>query len=49
LTDDKTNIGKAAYRELQAAYIRAAKRAGVAPHVMQAVTWTAWRREHGIA
>ena len=49
LTDDKTNIGKKLYRELQSAYIRAAKRVDVEPHELQAITWTTWRREHGIA
>jgi hypothetical protein len=48
LTDDDTNIGKRLYRELQAAYVRAAKRAGVKPHEMQAVTWTVWKRIHNI-
>ena len=48
LTDDQTNIGKRLYRELQDAYIRAAKRVGVEPHELQAITWTTWRREHGI-
>lgn len=48
LTDDKTNIGKRLYRELQDAYVRAAKRVGVEPHELQAITWTTWRREHGI-
>ena len=48
LTDDKTNIGKRLYRELQAAYVRAAKRVGIQPHELQAITWTTWRREHGI-
>jgi hypothetical protein len=48
LQDNKTNIGKKRYKELQAAYIRAAKRVGVEPHVLQAITWTTWRREHGI-
>ena len=48
LTDDKTNIGKRLYRELQDAYVRAAKRAGVKPHEMQAVTWKAWKRIHNI-
>ena len=48
LTDDKTNMGKRQYRELQAAYVRAAKRVEVRPHVLQAITWTTWRREHGI-
>lgn len=49
LTSDKTNIGVKAYRELQSAYVRAAKRVNVAPHELQAITWTTWRREHGIA
>lgn len=48
LTDDKTNIGKRLYRELQDAYVRAAKRVGIEPHELQAITWTTWRREHGI-
>lgn len=48
LTSDKTNIGKKLYKELQEAYVKAAKRAGVAPHEMQAITWTVWKREHNI-
>lgn len=48
LTDDATNIGVKLYRELQAAYVRAAKRAGIKPHEMQAVTWTVWKRVHNI-
>ena len=48
LTDDQTNIGKRLYRELQDAYVRAAKRVGIEPHELQAITWTTWRREHGI-
>ena len=48
LTDDATNIGVKLYRELQAAYVRAAKRAGIKPHEMQAVTWTVWKRIHNI-
>ena len=48
LTDDATNIGVKMYRELQAAYVRAAKRAGIKPHEMQAVTWTVWKRIHNI-
>jgi len=48
LTDDKTNMGKRQYRELQDCYVRAAKRVKVKPHVLQAITWTTWRREHGI-
>ena len=48
LTDDKTNIGKRLYRDLQGAYVRAAARAGVKPHEMQAITWTVWKRVHNI-
>ena len=48
LKGDDTNIGVRLYRELQAAYVRAAKRAGVKPHEMQAVTWTVWKRIHQI-
>jgi hypothetical protein len=48
LTTDKTNIGKREYRDLQAAYVRAAKRVDVKPHVLQAITWTVWKRIHNI-
>ena len=48
LTSDKTNMGKKQYRELQASYIRAARRVGVKPHVLQAITWTTWKRVHNI-
>jgi len=48
LTSNKTNIGKRLYSDLQAAYIQAAKQAGIEPRQMQAITWTTWRREHGI-
>ena len=48
LTSDKTNMGKREYRELQAAYVRAAKRVDVKPHVLQAITWTTWKRIHNI-
>ena len=48
LTSDKTNMGKREYRDLQAAYVRAAKRVGVKPHVLQAITWTTWKRVHNI-
>lgn len=48
LKSDKTNMGKREYRELQAAYVRAAKRVGVKPHVLQAITWTTWKRVHNI-
>jgi membrane-bound lytic murein transglycosylase B len=48
LTDDSTTIGKRMYRDLQGAYVRAAKRAGVKPHEIQAITWTVWKRIHNI-
>lgn len=48
LTTDKTNMGKRQYRELQIAYVKAAKRVNVKPHVLQAITWTTWKREWGI-
>lgn len=48
LTTDKTNMGKKQYKELQLAYVKAAKRVKVKPHVLQAITWTTWKREHGI-
>lgn len=48
LTDSRTNIGVREYRALTAAYNEAAEIAGVPGYVMQAVTWTVWRRVHGI-
>jgi hypothetical protein len=48
LTSDKTNMGKKQYRELQVAYVTAAKRVKVKPHVLQAITWTTWKRIHNI-
>jgi len=48
LTSDKTNMGKRQYRELQLAYVTAAKRVKVKPHVLQAITWTTWKRIHNI-
>jgi len=48
LTSDKTNMGKKLYREMQSAYVKAAKRVGVKPHELQAITWTTWKREWGI-
>ncbi len=48
LTTDATNMGKRQYREMQAAYVKAAKRVNVKPHVLQAITWTTWKREWGI-
>ena len=48
LTSDKTTMGKKVYRTMQAAYVKAAKRVGVKPHELQAITWTTWKREHNI-
>ena len=48
LTDNRTNIGVKEYRFLQSEYRKAAKRLDVAAHIVQAVTWTAWRRLHNI-
>jgi len=48
LTSDKTNMGKKLYRDMQSAYVKAAKRVGVKPHELQAITWTTWKREHNI-
>jgi len=48
LTTDKTNMSKKVYRERQEDYVEAAKRVKVKPHELQAITWTTWKREHGI-
>ena len=48
LTTDKTNMGKKVYIEMQKYYVRAAKRVDIPPHVLQAITWTTWKREHNI-
>ena len=48
LTSDKTNMGKREYRDLQVAYVKAAKRVKIKPHVLQAITWTTWKRIHNI-
>ena len=53
LTDDKTNIGKKEYAEIQAAYVKAGKKVrfngrALKAFEMQAVTWVAWRRIHNI-
>jgi hypothetical protein len=53
LTSDKSAVGKVEYREIQQAYILAAKKLRyqnkrVKSYELQAVTWVAWRRMHGI-
>jgi len=49
LTSDANRVGVRLYRELVEAYTRAARREGLKGYEMQAITWTAWRRLHGIA
>ena len=48
LTTDKTNMSKKVYRQMQEVYVRAAKRVDIKPHVLQAITWTTWKRENKI-
>jgi hypothetical protein len=48
LTDDRTNIGVREYRALQAAYEEAARRVGLMPYQLQAITWRVWRDRHGV-
>ena len=49
LTDDRTNIGKKEYRAIQAAYEEAARRVGLMPYQLQAITRRVWRDRHGIS
>ena len=42
------NIGKKLRLELQKAYSKAGKKHGLTAYQMQAATWVAWRRIHGI-
>jgi hypothetical protein len=48
LTDDRSNIGIREYRALQAAYQETARRVGLMPYQLQAITWRVWRDRHGI-
>ena len=48
LTSNATNIGKKLYVELEEAYRQAGRRLDLRPFEVQAITWTAWRRIHGI-
>jgi len=43
------NIGKKLRQDLQDAYRVAAHAQGLTAYEMQAITWTAWRRIHGVA
>jgi hypothetical protein len=54
LTTDKTGVGKREYADIQQAYVDAGKRVrfngrALKAFEMQAITWVAWRRIHGIA
>jgi hypothetical protein len=46
---DVPSIGKKARMELQDAYRVAAHAEGIEAYQMQAITWVAWRRIHGVA
>jgi hypothetical protein len=48
LTSDKTNVGVKLYRTIAADYTKAAKKLGLTAYEVQAITWVAWRRIHGI-
>ena len=53
LTSDKSNIGKKEYATIQEAYVKAANQVmfngrRLKAFEMQAITWVAWRRIHGI-
>lgn len=50
LSDRETKIleRKGTYHVVAGAYRSAARRLGLHPHVVQAVTWVAWRRRQGI-
>ena len=49
LTSDKNSIGVRLYRTIAEDYAAAGKKHGLKAYEMQAITWTAWRRVHGIA
>ena len=42
------SIGKKLRQTIKADYQEAAQSLGVQPHVVQAITWCAWRRIHGV-
>jgi hypothetical protein len=46
--DSIPSIGKKLRAEIKKDYREAAAQAGIEPHEMQAVTWCAWRRLHGV-
>jgi len=48
LTTPNTNIRELEYLDIQKAYLRASKKLGIKAYELQAITWVAWRRIHGI-
>ena len=48
LPTPNTNIRKLEYLDIQKAYLRASKKLGIKAYELQAITWVAWRRIHGI-
>lgn len=47
IPSSQIKMGKRLYREIAQAYTNAAKREGVMPTQMQAITWVVWRDIHG--
>lgn len=47
--DSIPRIGIKLRREIKSDYVNAAKKVGIKPSEMQAITWCAWRRLHGVA
>ena len=45
---DVPAIGVKLRQEIKADYVKSARKMGVSPAVMQAITWCAWRRIHGV-
>jgi hypothetical protein len=41
-------MSKKVYKQMQEVYVRAAKRVDIKPHILQAITWTTWKRENNI-
>ena len=48
LSSDKTNITKKMYQQIAADYAKAGEALGFKAYEVQAITWVAWRRIHGI-
>ena len=46
---DVPSIGVKLRRQIKADYVAVADRIGITPSELQAVTWVAWRRIHGVA